>query len=60
MIKEEQYSPYAIGAKFEHERGWPTDICVSDKTIYHYRDKGIITACTRADLRHEGKRPRRD
>jgi IS30 family transposase len=60
MIKEEQYSPYAIGAKFEHERGWPTDTRISDKTIYHYhRDKGIITACTRADLRCGGKRLRK-
>jgi IS30 family transposase len=25
MIKEEQYSPYAIGTKFEHERGRPTE-----------------------------------
>jgi IS30 family transposase len=55
MIKKNQYSPFAIVAKFEDE-GWPGDTRICEKTVYRYVRKGMIADTADSDLLYRGKR----
>jgi IS30 family transposase len=55
LVREEDYSPYAIIQKFE-EKGWPSKTRICEKTIYSYIGAGVISGITEKDLLLGGRR----
>jgi IS30 family transposase len=53
-IRDEQYSPYAVTAGFNHE-GWPGTMRLSSKTLYRYMGKNMFAEISEADLPCHGK-----
>jgi IS30 family transposase len=55
LIKEEQYSPYAVLQHFQRD-GWPSNTRICEKTLYNYIAAGDISNVTEKDLLYAGQR----
>jgi len=55
LIKEQQYSPYAVLQHFERTH-WPSETRICEKTLYNYIAAGDIPDITEKDLLYQGKR----
>ncbi len=55
LIKEENYSPYAVIQHFERTF-WPSNTRICEKTLYNYIAAGDITDVSVKDLLYKGKR----
>ncbi len=55
LIKEKNYSPYAVIAEFANE-GWPSETRICEKTLYNYIQAGYLDDLSEKDLLLKGKR----
>jgi transposase, IS30 family len=53
LIINEHYSPYAVVHHFNN-KGWPTNIKLSEKTLYNYISKKVIPGLGIKDLPNKG------
>ncbi len=63
LIKNHNYSPYAVAQKFNNAR-WPSDARVCEKMIYNYISSDVFKDLTVKDLlnkgiKHKGKQPKK-